>query len=152
MESLRVNLLHVYRPLLALSHSSNCAPYLWSASWHFLYGTLNMFVVDILWSASACSQIRRGCSTPAGIPLVTGLMTIFQLKKTNKVCCAIRITGIFLSIKKLEIACKIKLICIYECKEVPKKFIRNVLKTILTERGSRYLYFLERRCVRIWAL
>jgi len=36
---------------------------------------------------------------------------------------------------------KVKLTCIYECKEVPKKFIRNVLKTILTERRSRYLYF-----------
>jgi hypothetical protein len=79
-------------------------------------------------------------------------MTIFQLKKTNKVCCAIRITDICLFMKKLEIAYKVKLTCIYKCKEVPKEFIRNVLKSILTERGSRYFIFLDRECIRIWAL
>jgi hypothetical protein len=32
------NLLHVYRPLLALSHNRNCTLCLGSASWHRLYG------------------------------------------------------------------------------------------------------------------
>jgi len=39
---------------------------------------------DILRTPSACSQICRRCSTPAGYLLVTGLMKLFHLKKQMK--------------------------------------------------------------------
>jgi len=44
---------------------------------------ISVFIFDILWTPSACSQIRRRCGTPAGIPLVTGLSLPFDLSRSS---------------------------------------------------------------------